>query len=147
MSFYGYGIDTSNTESFVLRPDAEDILWEKIRDIDWVKEDYAGFCDGIGLDPADSETYSDYMDEYEDNTLGTDNSGMNGLIADVINTERVDGPFYYRDSCIFVEATLPEDDDERESMITMKQIRELLTEFVGPLVSNKLRFEWLQIEE
>ena len=87
------------------------------------------------------------MDEYEDNTLGTDNSGMNGLIADVINTERANGPFMFRDCCIYVEATLPEDDDERENMITMKQIREFLTEYVGPLVRNKLCFEWLLIKE
>lgn len=146
MSFYGYGIDTSKA-SFDYRSDAEDMLWEKIRGIDWVKEDYAGFCDDFDFDPADSGTYSEYMDTYEDNSLGTGNAGINGLIADVINTERANGPFMFRDSCIYVEATLPEDDDERESMITMKQIRELLTEYVGPLVSNKLRFEWLQIEE
>ena len=149
MSYLGYGIDCSK-DSYRYRPDAMKELWERAKNIDWVKEGYAEYCGSNELDPDDEETYTEYMESYEDALQRTYNAGTEGFIADVINTlsGTAGNPFRYRDSCIFVEATLPEDDDDRNVIPTKKRIREIFEEFVGPLVyHNSARPAWIQIND
>ena len=147
MSYFGYGVDTSRS-SYCYKFDAMERLWEKAKNIDWVKIDYAEYCSDNELDPDDEETYTEYMDMYEDASLGTGNAGTEGFIADVLNTlsGAAGNPFRYCDSCIFVEATLPENDADRDKMLTTERIRKLIAEHVEPLVYS-VSPEWLLINE
>lgn len=142
--YYGYGINTAS-DDFKLKKDAYEILWEIAKDIDWVKEDYEMYCSDNELDP--DEFYDKFIDDYENDTMCT--TGFEAFLTDVINTlvDQVHDPFVYEDYCIVVPASVPANDAERASMLTQKQIGEIIKKYVDPLVEKAVCPSWYTIVE
>ena len=144
-NYYGYGIDTSS-DDFKLKPDAAKRLWEMAKNIDWVKESYQDYCFDNDLDP-DGGFEEDYIEDYEDDN--TYNTGFEALLTDVINelVDPVEKPFVYDDCVIVVPATIPANDTEKASMLTQQKIREILAEYVNPLIEEPVVVGWYQVAE
>ncbi len=140
-TYYGYGINTSRK---CFKPNAAQLLWEKAKNIDWVKEEYAEYLEYNG-DP--EANYQDYIEDYENDT--TCNTGFEAFLVDVINefVDPIERPFVYDDCVIFVPATIPANDTEKASMLTQQRIREILAEHVNPLIKGPFTIGWFQIQE
>ncbi len=144
-NYYGYGIDTSS-DDFKLKPNAAKLLWEKAKNIGWIEEGYEDYCHDNDLDPNggfEGEYIEDYENEY------TYNTGLEALLTDVINefVDSVEKPFVYDDYVIIVPATIPANDAERASMLTQQKIREILAEYVNPLIEDPVVVGWYQVSE
>ena len=144
-NYYGYGIDLSS-DDFKFKPTAEDILWEKAEGINWVLDAYSGYCQYNELDP-EGGFYREFIEDYENNmTLHT---GIEAFLADVINelVDPVEKPFIYDDFVLCVPATIPKNEAEKASMLTQDQIRDILAEYVNPLIEKPVTVDWYKICE
>ncbi len=140
-NYYGYGVNLSKT---TFKPNATKYLWEKAKDIDWIKEEYETYCDENELDP--NTGFVEFVEEYQNDT--TLNEGMEAFLADVLKIVNVaEQPFIYDDFCLVVPATVPINDAEKSSMLTQQEIREILAEFLNPILEEPITVEWLNICE
>lgn len=144
-TYYAYGIDLSK-DYFKFKKNAAELLWNKAKTIDWVQEAYADYCEDNDLDP-DGGFYDEFIDDYENDT--TYNSGIEAFLADVINefVDPVEKPFIMDDYILAVPATLPVNDSEKVVMLTQQRIREILADYVNPLVEKPVVVDWYTIEE
>ncbi len=144
-NYYGYGINTSS-DDFKLKPNAAKLLWEKAKNIDWLKECYKDYCHDNGLDP-DGGFEENYIEDYENDT--TYNTGFEALLTNVINelVDPIERPFVYDDCVIIVPATIPANDTEKASMLTQQRIKEILAEYVNPFIKEPIVVGWYQVAE
>ncbi len=149
-TYYAYGINTYHDDvwglQYKLKPNAAELLWKKAEKIDCIKEMYDEYCQDNGLDQ-DIESREGFIDDYENDT--TYNTGLEALLVDVINEEidPVEKPFVYDDYIIGVPATLPVNDAEKASMLTQQRIREILAEYLNPLIETPVVISWYTIAE
>ena len=144
--YIGYGIDTSS-DNFKLKENAAEKLWKKVKDIDLLMDDYEEYCAANDLDSKESESFEIYVENYEDEDSLF--AGFEALLVAVIN-EEIDPPtrpFTYDDYCIVVPAGIPADDKEKAAMLTQQRIREILAEYVNPLIEEPVVITWLNISD
>ncbi len=144
-NYYGYGIDTSS-DDFKLKPDAAKLLWKMAKNIDWIEETYEAYCADKNLNPDDGYEEA-YIEDYENEFACS--TGFEALLTDVINefVDPAENPFVYDDCVIVVPATIPANDTEKTSMLTQQRIREILAEYINPLIEKPVVVGWYQVRE
>ena len=88
-----------------------------------------------------------FAEEYEDDTCCE--SGLFGLLARCINDLECGGDhiFAYKDHCIYVGARIPANDEEKNKILTMSDIRKILVKYLSPLLENDMNFRFLDIND
>ena len=120
-----------------------------------MKETFKRFYDEHGSESQDmtEEEYAPFFyEDYENPLYGW--SGIIGVLVDVINeNEFPDREIAFRTDVtpyggiIYVSAEVPEDEADRETMITQKQIRSILAKYLGPILDSELDIKHLYYYE
>ena len=139
----GYGVCLSNLEFkenaayLLLKHHMTDTLMDKYKETFETNDgNYAM------LTPTTAEIFAK---EYQnDKTLAT---GLPAMIVEIINEERnlVHHPFTYEDQCIYVQASIPIDIDDKNTMLTQKDIQRILREYLNPIICNNFKCDYLNI--
>lgn len=141
----GYGVDLGACK---LRKDAALILMNDRYAVenDNVLHEFTVFCDNYGYHTDDDEAKREFVDMYGDESSGC---CMEGLIARFINDREFDGADYFvgRDGCLYVLATIPVDDEDRQAMPTQKEIQSLLAKYLNPLLEEPATIDWLEVSD
>jgi len=141
----GYGVDFGACK---LRDDAALILMNDRYAVenDNILHSFTVFCDNYGYHTDDNDAKIEFVDWYADEFAGY---GMEGLIARFINDKELGGADYFlgRNGCLYVQATVPLDDEDREGMPTQKEIQMLLAKYLEPLLLEPAVIEWVEIDE
>ena len=76
-----------------------------------------------------------FVKDFEDDEYGC---GLEGLLATFINVNEVieESLFIYRDSCLYVSAHIPYDEESKKEMLTVKDIERVLALYLNPLLKN-----------
>jgi ATP-dependent protease Clp ATPase subunit len=147
MSYFniGYGICLDNVQ---FKPDAAYLLLSQHM-TDIILEQYTELFETSDGAPAmlTPQTADAFAKEYQNDE--TCARGLPALIVDIINEERdfIRHPFTYEDQCIYIPATVPIDNEDRDAMLTQKDIQRILSEYLTPLVTESFECNYLDITE
>lgn len=141
----GYGIILDDYE---LKPNA---IMNLYKNLSQEYKDFLGIDESVkDMQQEDSEADPEdliegFIEEYENDKYCWD--GVTGFIVDWINFTEFNGRtvFRYEDYCIYVRATLPENEDERNKIPTTERIDEIIKKYVNPYLETNHTPEWLMI--
>ena len=138
-TYMGFGLDLSSVEC---KPDAAEMLWKRAQKFDAIKLKYTNFCELIDYEPGQDMTglFEEFLEEYEDDTGMVE--GFEGLLLDTLNAAAGSKVFKYEDYCIFVEATLPKDEEARKSMMTQEMVCGLFAAYASDLFEKPPVITW-----
>lgn len=139
----GYGVCLSNLQ---FKKDAAYLLLSQHM-TDYILEQYTEMFETSDGEPAmlTAETAEAFAKDYQnDETLA---HGLPALIVDIINEERnlIRYPFTYEDQCIYIQATVPIDAEDRNAMLSQKDIQRIFAEYLQPLVEQNFKCDFLDI--
>lgn len=96
----------------------------------------------------DRQSYIDYCKENNTNAddrksfIGYANSKHNSMMQEIVDIFNKQYDLYdelkfqYHDEHVFYECGIPEDDSQKERILTQKQVQNMLTQFFGKLVKD-----------
>lgn len=105
-------------------------------------------------DATEDEFAPIFVDEYENHTYLW--GGILGALVDVINENEfneavkfrvADTRDMYGELAIYVSAEIPEDETERDAIMTKTQIRNILAEYICPLIEDGMHFDYVDVVE
>lgn len=114
---------------------------------DDVFRQYCTFCDNYGYHTDDPKAKAEFVGWFSDEYCGY---GMPGLIARLINDLDFDGADYFygeEDGFLGVIATVPVDDEEKQRMPTQNEVKNLLSHFLEPLLTEPAKFGWHDLDD
>ena len=93
------------------------------------------------------EFLDDFCTAYDNDDYGW--GGIEGVITDVINACEFNDETVFRcdGGYIYVSADIPEDDADRDRMLTKARIRAILDKYLRPCVTDELSFSYVDICE
>lgn len=148
MQYEGFGVALDSEVKF--KPNASVIFMDKfyLQD-DYGKDVYRVYCEDGDLDPEDDASKEEFVDSYENETYCW--YGLEGLLTDYINDHDCDHTVRFRneDYCIVVMATIPEDEQDKASMLTQDQIIKILQKYLCVLLdeNSPCNIQWLTIQD
>ena len=128
---YGYGMIV---EELNLKPNFVPILMTHLI-TENRRKDYMDFCNNENLTPGEYETFEQYCDYAFCNYAYTLLSGLT-IIFSEYNKLSEDNQFKCEDYCIYYPERIPEDENERNEILTKQQIRKMMTEFFSKIADN-----------
>ena len=111
------------------------------------KKTYVTYCEDNDLDPEDTESKEEFVENYENETYCW--HGLEGLIADHINDCECNHNVVFRHDyyILGVMPRIPENNKERDTMLTQENIKILLTKYLNPLLEEPVIIDWYDIYE
>lgn len=137
MHTFGYGC---RTDTINWKDNAYDTLLEMVKQDKYLGNDFKKYYDdNISEFDTEAECFEYWVDCVYENDTGLI-SGIEGIIVELINGQYQSEVFTYEDYCIFVQATIPIDEDDY--VPTQKEIREVLAKFLNPLIKEPISVGW-----
>lgn len=138
---FGYGVDMSRVN---YKSGAARYIFEHYATDDIHKE-FDDFCEDNPDLVEDGNAVDVFVEEYEDGI--TCASGLEGFLVRCINDAEFSkrDEFIYDDYCIYVGARIPADDSEKDNMLTMVDIRRILSKYLNPILEEDVNIECLEI--
>lgn len=140
--YEAYGIEVENLK---WKKNASERLMERYLSDKNNAEVFAEYCKDNGYDPNSAEARKYFVEDYTTDT----SYGIEGMLVDLINNRENAGwqEFVEQDYCIAVPATLPSDQKKKAEMLTEKDIRIILTEYLNDLLEEPATIQWLSITD
>lgn len=113
---------------------------DKFRDL------FEEYCKENDISKDDADSFGMFVDGYESEYGGSD---IAGLATDIINEVNFSGDAVFRcgyDS-IYVEPYIPQDDDEKKRLPSVKRIKTILAEHLNPLLTEPVVLNWLDVSD
>lgn len=138
---FGYGIDMSRAK---LKQGAAKYVFEHYATDD-IRSEFEDFCADNQDLVEDGTAEEVFVEEYED-SLSCAN-GIEVFIVRCINDIEFykRDEFIYDDYCIYVGARIPEDDSDRQRMLTKADIHRILAKYLNPILETEVVVEHLEI--
>lgn len=141
----GYGVILDKCK---FKEDAVLLLMDRALELnDEILDAYAVSCSNYGFSRDTAEAKRFFVENFTDDYgCGSD---AEGLLARVIDDADFDGAevFVSKDGCLYVQATVPADDEEKEILPTQEEIRNLLAIYLNPLLEEPAEICWLNISD
>lgn len=145
MADKGYGVIL---EQCKFKSNAVEILMDRFAlENDDILDDFAILCSNYGYYQEDAEAKRVFAESFHDRYgCGED---AEGLLARVIDDAEFDGHeiFVSKDGCLYVQAAVPANDEEKEIMPTQEEIREHLAKYLNPLLEEPAEVLWVTISD
>ena len=140
MYTFGYGC---RTDIIKWKSDAYKTLLEMVKKDIYIKKE---FEDYFKENKSKFENEVDCFEYWSENVFEGDTnlvSGIEGIVVELINNQYHETVFTYEDCCIFVQATIPIDEDDY--VPTQKEIREVLAKYLNPLIEEPVTVGWYDV--
>ena len=137
MTDHGFGVILDGEGTSEFKENACALLVDMIREssvaLSFEFEDYIKASDYT--DSELDEPKIAFAEEFDDDEYGC---GFEGLLAAFINEkeELEESWFVYRDSCLYIPARVPYDEESKNAMLTVKDIERILAQYLNPLLKN-----------
>ena len=139
MYTFGYGC---RTDIIKWKPDAYKVLREMVRKDEYLEKEFETYS----KEESGFDNESDCFEYWAENVFENDTtlvSGIEGILIELINNQYHEEIFTYEDCCIFVQATIPIDEDDY--VPTQKEIREVLARYLSPLIEEPITVGWYDV--
>ena len=141
----GYGVILAKCK---FKEDAVLLLMDRALELnDDILDEFAILCSNYGFSQDTAEAKRFFAESFSDDYgCGSD---AEGLLARVIDDAEFDGAeiFVSKDGCLYVQATVPADAEEKEIMPTQADVRDLLAKYLNPLLEEPAEICWLNISD
>lgn len=145
----GYGIDLSGIGRIKWNDNFKKKIYEMFPAS--IMQRYRDFTESLDKEDTDNmskeEMLEQFIDSYENDTYMWNRE--EGLLCDIINESEFPGEqpvFRYEDGYLYVSADIPEDETEREHMLTKEQIRKIIAKYLNAIIpASPLTFEYVEI--